>query len=190
MNGRSTPSQTVGPYFSIGFAWLERRDLTAGAAGGVCVNIRGRILDGEGQPVPDAVLEIWQADGDGRYAHPEDAAECSSGAKTFFGFGRVSVNERGEFDFKTVKPGRVPGPDGKLQAPHLEVSVFMRGLLRRLITRLYFPGEPANETDTVLGLVPDDRRSTLVARANPAEPETHEWDVHLQGDQETVFFDY
>jgi protocatechuate 3,4-dioxygenase, alpha subunit len=189
MNGRSTPSQTVGPYFSIGFSWLERRDLTEGATSGTRLTLHGRVLDGEGQPVPDAVIEIWQADADGRYSHPEDA-ESLLASKTFFGFGRISVNDQGEYRFTTVKPGSVPGPGEKKQAPHLEVSVFMRGLLKRLVTRVYFPGEPANETDAVLGLVPAQRRDTLVARLRPAEPETLVWDVHLQGDEETVFFDY
>ncbi len=189
MDGRSTPSQTVGPYFSIGFAWMERSDLTEGTTGCPRLNIRGRILDGDGQPVPDAVIEIWQADARGRYALPEDAA-ANGGAREFWGFGRVSVDEKGEFRFTTVKPGAVRGPDGTQQAPHLEVSVFMRGLLRRLITRMYFPEEPRNETDPVLGLVPAGRRCTLVAQSVPAEPETLDWDVHLQGDQETVFFEY
>jgi protocatechuate 3,4-dioxygenase, alpha subunit len=189
MDGRSTPSQTVGPYFSIGFSWLERSDLTEGARSEARVTIRGRVLDGGGQPVPDAVLEIWQADDKGRYAVSE-AAEDFVAAKDFFGFGRVSTNEQGEFCLKTIKPGGVLGPGGTPQAPHLQVSVFMRGLLRRLITRIYFPGEPANETDAVLGLVPVKRRHTLIAHSNTVEASSLVWDVHLQGDQETVFFAY
>ena len=147
------------------------------------------MLDGKGQPVPDAVLEIWQADANGRYAHPEDTGDLAV-TKNFFGFGRVYVNDQGEFRFTTIKPGRVPGPDGKSQAPHLEVSLFMRGLLRRLVTRIYFPAEPTNEADAVLGLVPAHRRHTLVAQPTATEPGTVVWDVHLQGEQETVFFDY
>jgi protocatechuate 3,4-dioxygenase alpha subunit len=189
MSGRSTPSQTVGPFFSIGFAWLERRDLAEGAKDGMRFTVRGRVLDGDDLPVPDAMLEIWQADAHGRYAHPEDA-DNPLAANTFFGFGRVSVNDQGEFRFATIKPGSVRGPDGKQQAPHLLISVFMRGLLRRLVTRIYFPGEPANGTDAVLSLVPAPRRETLIAQRSSAEPETLLWDVHLQGDQETVFFDY
>jgi protocatechuate 3,4-dioxygenase alpha subunit len=188
MNGRSTPAQTVGPYFSIGFSWLERNDLTQGATGGTRVTIRGRVLDGEGRPVPDAVLEIWQADSDGRYAYPKNEGE-SLAAKAFFGFGRISTNDQGEFHFTTIKPGNVPGPEGTLQAPHLEVSVFMRGLLRRLVTRIYFPAEPSNDADAVLVLVPAPRRHTLVAQPSVNESDTLVWDVHLQGDQETVFFD-
>jgi protocatechuate 3,4-dioxygenase, alpha subunit len=189
MNGRTTPSQTVGPFFSIGFSWLERSDLTDGATGGTSISISGRVLDGEGQPVPDAVLEIWQADAEGRYAHPEDAAELLA-ANRFIGFGRITVNDEGQFRFTTIKPGRAIGPDGRPQAPHLEVSVFMRGLLRRLVTRIYFPGEATNETDAVLSRVPSHRRSTLIAVPSSDAPDTLIWDVHLQGNQETVFFDY
>lgn len=188
MNVRSTPSQTVGPFFGIGFSWLEREDLTAGAKSGERVTIRGQILDGEGQPIPDAVLEIWQADAEGRYAHPEDLADVIS-SEEFFGFGRVSVNGQGEFCFTTIRPGSVPGPDGRPQAPHLEVSVFMRGLLRRLVTRIYFAGEPSNDTDPVLGIVPAIRRQTLMAHPSAEEEKSFVWDVHLQGTQETVFFD-
>ncbi len=188
MSGRSTPSQTVGPFFSIGFTWLERADLTEGASGGAQVSIRGRVLDGEEKPVPDAVLEIWQADADGRYAHDKDATEGVA-AGNFFGFGRVPVNDRGEFFFTTIKPGGVRGRDRTTHAPHLLVSVFMRGLLKRLVTRIYFPGDPANDTDDVLSLVPAARRGTLIARSDSESGKTLVWDVHLQGDDETVFFD-
>jgi protocatechuate 3,4-dioxygenase, alpha subunit len=202
MSGPTTPWQTVGPFFSIGFAWLERTDLTGPSNGGSRVTIRGRIIDGAGEPVPDALLEIWQADSEGRYAHPEDAVDRMT-ANHFFGFGRVIVNYDGEFQFTTIKPGCVPGPNGKFQAPHLVVSIFMRGLLRRLITRIYFPGEVANESDVVLESVPASRRQTMIARVdsasglaaargeqrNPANTETLVWDVHLQGENETVFFD-
>jgi protocatechuate 3,4-dioxygenase, alpha subunit len=202
MSGRTTPSQTVGPYFGIGFAWLERRDLTGPLNGGTRITIRGRVIDGDGEPVPDSVLEIWQADGQGRYAHPEDAPDRMT-ANHFFGFGRVPVNHNGEFQFTTVKPGCVPGANGMPQAPHLVVSVFMRGLLRRLITRIYFYGEATNESDPVLTSVPASRRHTLMARVDDApglgekqrdqtrlaDTETLVWDVHLQGDNETVFFD-
>ncbi|MGB7727158.1 MAG: protocatechuate 3,4-dioxygenase subunit alpha [Candidatus Acidiferrum sp.] len=188
MSGRSTPSQTVGPFFSIGFAWLERADLTEGASGEAKVTICGRVLDGDEKPVPDALLEIWQADADGRYADEEDARERMAAGK-FFGFGRVPVNDRGEFFFTTIKPGSVEGRDGTRQAPHLVVSVFMRGLLKRLITRIYFPGDPANDTDDVLSLVPAARRGTLIVHAGSEPGKTLVWDVHLQGDNETVFFD-
>ena len=188
MNGRTTPSQTVGPFFSIGFAWLERADLTTGASADKCVTICGRVMDGTAQPVPDALLEIWQADGTGRYALREETGARPEG-HSFFGFGRVAVNEAGEFRLRTLRPGAGIGPDGAVCAPHLAISIFMRGLLKRLVTRMYFPGDPANETDAVLSRVPARRRHTLVARlAETGEPGLV-WDVHLQGDQETVFFD-
>lgn len=188
MNHGTTPSQTVGPYFSIGLQWLNHTDLTSGAETDARVTIHGHVLDGEGQPVPDAFLEIWQADAGGTYAHPEDGRPIVAGQK-FFGFGRVPTNDQGEFSFTTIKPGSVPGPDGKPQAPHLQISVFMRGLLQQLVTRLYFPGEAANSTDLVLGLVPPERRGTLIARQRDSKETLLEWNVRLQGDQETVFFE-
>jgi len=188
MGGETTPSQTVGPYFSIGLGWLNRGDLTRGASSETRVTIRGRILDGEGQPVPDACLEIWQADALGRYAGPQDSQETSP-AQGFFGFGRIPTNDRGEFSFTTIKPGSVSGPNGRPQAPHLEISIFMRGLLRRLVTRLYFPNDPANTEDHVLNLVPAGRRATLIARPVADDMQTLEWDIRLQGEQETVFFE-
>jgi protocatechuate 3,4-dioxygenase, alpha subunit len=188
MRGRSTPSQTVGPFFSIGFSWLERTDLTAGAAAGKRTTITGRITDGDGNPVPDAVLEIWQADGNGQHSHPAEASDLITKDR-FFGFGRVPVDDEGRFRFITLKPGSSRAPDGTVQAPHLVISVLMRGLLRRLVTRIYFPGELANESDPVLKLVPAPRRHTLIAKPERASGETLVWDVHLQGDDETVFFD-
>jgi len=188
MGEETTPSQTVGPYFSIGLGWLNRGDLARGASGGERVTIRGRILDGEGQPVPDACLEIWQADADGKYAGPENSQE-NSPAQRFSGFGRIPTNDRGEFSFTTIKPGSVTGPDGRPQAPHLEISIFMRGLLRRLVTRLYFSNGPANAEDHVLNLVPAGRRATLIARPLAEDPHTLEWDIRLQGEHETVFFE-
>ncbi len=188
MSGETTPSQTVGPYFSIGLAWLNRCDLARGAPGAERVTIRGRVLDGEGQPVPDACLEIWQADAHGIYPQPDNPQE-NSHARGFSGFGRIPTNDRGEFSFTTIKPGSVPGPDGRPQAPHLEISVFMRGLLRRLVTRLYFPNDPGNPEDHVLNLVPAGRRPTLIARPFAEDPHILEWDIRLQGEQETVFFE-
>lgn len=188
MSGRVTPSQTVGPFFSIGFSWMEHRDLTGGAKDGVRVRIRGRVFDGDGQPVPDALLEIWQADAQGKYGRSEENAPGTAAIP--IGFGRVSTDGDGHFQFTTVKPDRVGSPQNQEQAPHLEISLFMRGLLRRLVTRLYFPDDPANAADPVLALVPAERREALIARPCPGEAETLVWDVHLQGQQETVFFDY
>jgi protocatechuate 3,4-dioxygenase alpha subunit len=178
----ATPSQTVGPFFRIGLDALKGASTlaTPGPLG-----IGGRVLDGRGAPVPDAMIEIWQADEAGRYAHPESPRRPEAG---FRGFCRIPTAADGAFRFTTVKPGRVAGPGGALQAPHVVVLVFMRGLLKHLMTRIYFPDETrANEADPVLKLVPAERRSTLIAR--PAASGL-EWDVVLQGERETVFFDF
>ena len=187
MPGHSTPSQTVGPFFSIGLEQLNRANLAEGSAGERVV-IRGRVLDGDGQGVPDAVLEIWQADPDGRYHHPEHK-DPRNNAASFFGFGRIPTDAQGQFSFATIKPGPVYGPDGKPQAPHLQISIFMRGLLRQIVTRLYFPEEPLNASDPVLQVVPESRRDTLIARQTRSKENTLEWNVCLQGANETVFFD-
>jgi protocatechuate 3,4-dioxygenase, alpha subunit len=184
----TTPSQTVGPFFSMGLAWMNRSDLTDGPNSSERFTIHGRVLDAENQPVPDALLEIWQANANGHYPCPEDM-QSSHPASKFFGFGRVQTNDLGEFSFTTLKPGSTLDLQGKPQAPHLAVSVFMRGLLQRLVTRIYFPGEPANTADVVLGLVPPARRGTLIARQEETDKTSLTWDVRLQGDQETVFFD-
>jgi protocatechuate 3,4-dioxygenase alpha subunit len=183
----ATPSQTVGPFFSIGLDPMRVENLAAAGLAGERVTIAGRVLDGDGIPVPDALLEIWQANAHGRYAHPEDPQNAKL-ENDFSGYGRAPTNDAGEFRFTTVKPGPVPGPEGSLQAPHLAVSVFMRGLLKRLVTRIYFPDEPANSRDFVLSLVPESRRPTLVARRTGA-PNELLWNVILQGATETVFFD-
>jgi protocatechuate 3,4-dioxygenase alpha subunit len=151
------------------------------------VTIQGRLLDGNRVGVNDGMVEIWQANAHGKYAHPEDRQKKPL-QRGFKGFGRIPTDARGAFRFSTIKPGRVPGPGGKLQAPHLVVSVFMRGLLKHLATRIYFPDEVANAEDTVLKLVPAPRRSTLIAR--PKSRSVLEWNIVLQGRGETVFFDY
>lgn len=183
-----TTSQTVGPFFRIGFSWLYREQIADPEAPGERVEISGRILDGDGAPVPDGILEIWQANAQGKYAHSEDPQEKESEAK-FGGYGRVPTDGDGRFHFSTIKPGRVPGPNGTLQAPHLEISVFTRGLLRRLITRMYFPDETSNGEDFALSLLEPTRRDTLLARKVGGRTGQLQWDVKLQGDGETVFFD-
>jgi len=183
----TTPSQTVGPFFSLGLEQLIVDTIAPENVPGERVTIRGRVLDGDGKPVPDALIEIWQADAAGRYAHPEDTLSKAAQNK-FLGYGRVPTNENGEFRFVTVKPGRVPGPHGKLQAPHLAISIFMRGLLKRLVTRIYFPGEASNVEDFVLNLVEPARRETLIGRMS-RDGKQLEWNVILQGEGETVFFD-
>lgn len=186
MNLLATASQTIGPFFHIGLEKLSIADLAKSAAGGEKVSIQGRVLDGDGKPVNDALIEIWQANAQGKYAHPDDAQDKALDA-SFKGFGRVATGDNGEFRFVTIKPGRVPGPGGALQAPHLVVAVFMRGLLKHLVTRMYFPGAAGNDEDAVLALVPKERRATLVAK--PAGDGAFEWNVILQGRDETVFFD-
>ena len=188
MSLQATTSQTVGPYFKIGLHWLNRENLIGEGVSGERVTIQGRVFDGEGVPVPDAILEIWQANAHGKYDHPEDTQDKPL-EPGFKGYGRVPVSAEGLFHFATIKPGPVPGPDGNEQAPHLVVSVFMRGLERRLVTRIYFPDEPRNAADFILNLVEPARRSTLIAKKTAGGPGALEWNVVLQGPDETVFFD-
>jgi protocatechuate 3,4-dioxygenase alpha subunit len=184
----ATTSQTVGPFFTIGLTRMNRSELAGPGVSGERVTVEGRVVDGDGVPIPDAVIEIWQANSFGKYAHPEDLQDkpLESG---FLGYGRVPTDDGGRFSFTTIKPGAVPGPDGKMQAPHLAVSVFMRGLLKRLVTRIYFPDEAGNADDFVLNLVEASRRGTLIARAVLGKAGVLEWNVVMQGESETVFFD-
>jgi protocatechuate 3,4-dioxygenase alpha subunit len=190
MTLRATTSQTVGPFFSIGMERLNCAELAGPGVAGERVTIEGRVLDADGVGVPDAIIELWQANSHGKYAHSEDMQHKPVEAG-FQGFGRIPTDEDGKFRFTTIKPGAVPGPrlDGKLQAPHIAVSVFMRGLLRRLVTRIYFPDEAANAGDFVLGLVGAGRRGTLIARRVVGVEGLLRWDVIMQGPAETVFFD-
>jgi len=182
-----TPAQTVGPFFSIGLSALCREQIRCGTGDGKRVVIRGRILDGDGQPVPDAVLELWQASeaARGNCTEEPDARR----EKIPAGFGRIATNERGEFQFSTIKPAPRRDENGPMHAPHLAVVLLMRGLLRHLLTRVYFPGEAANNDDAVLRLVPPERRETLLAR--PVDGNACEliWNIYLQGERETVFFE-
>ena len=188
MSLQATTSQTVGPFFKIGLQWLNQTKLAGEHVSGERVTVRGRVLDGDAVPVPDAILEIWQANAHGKYAHPEDTQDKPQ-ERDFLGYGRVPVNSEGIFCFSTVKPGPVPGPDGKEQAPHLGITLFMRGLLRHLWTRMYFPNDARNANDPILNLVPPARRSTLIAKSIAGEPGALEWNLVLQGTGETVFFD-
>ena len=185
----ATPWQTVGPYLSIGLTWLNTDDVAGEGVEGQRIAIEGLLVDGDGAPVPDGVIETWQANAHGRYPHPGDTRAPPLEAD-FNGFGRVPTDEQGNFRLRTIKPGRVPGADGRLQAPHLLVSVFARGILRRLSTRIYFADEPSNADDAVLAQVPAARRSTLIARK---ERTTYRFNVVIQGEAlgqgETVFFD-
>lgn len=186
MSFQSTPWQTVGPYYRIGLEPLYRTEIAPAAAKGERVEVSGTVFDGNDVPVSDAVLEIWQADADGIYAHREDPRHGEHDP-AFDGWGRVPTDEHGRFAFATVRPGRVAGRKGA-QAPHLVVLVFMRGLLKAVPTRLYFSDEAANADDGILSLVPAERRATLVARQ--VSPGRYQWDVHMQGERETVFFSY
>jgi protocatechuate 3,4-dioxygenase, alpha subunit len=180
-------SQTVGPYLHIGLTWLNTAKIAGPGVKGERFSLQGRLVDGDGAGVSDGLIEIWQANAEGKFAHPEDRQKKTL-EKGFRGFGRIPTDAKGAFKFTTIKPGRVPGPDGKLQAPHLSVTVFMRGLLKQLSTRIYFPGDPANAQDPLLKLVPAARRATLIARRKAKG--VLEWNIVLQGKDETAFFDF
>src|SRR5437762_8690303 len=162
-----TPSQTVGPFFSLGIDRPEWNDLTAGNPQGERIVIEGRVLDGDGAPVPDAVVEIWQANAAGRYAHPDDQQPDKPLDPNFRGFGRVATDAEGRFRITTIKPGLVPGRGNTLQAPHINVVLFSRGLLIHLHTRIYFESEPANTADPLLSSIEDPavRGALLAPRA-------------------------
>lgn len=184
-----TPSQTVGPFFAIGLEHLCRRDVPEVASGAETVEVTGRILDGEGVPVPDAFLEIWQANASGRYGSEGDLFDLPAGLgegwAVFPGFARVATEADGGFRFTIVQPGGVAYDQDRVQAPHLLILVFMRGLLRHLVTRMYFP-DAATASDPVLALVPEARRGTLIA--TEASAGRLIWDIRLRGAGETVFF--
>jgi protocatechuate 3,4-dioxygenase alpha subunit len=176
-----TPSQTVGPFFQLGLEPLAVSDLTRGASGEP-ITIQGAIFDGNGAPVPDAIIETWQADGSGAYSGSTEPG-------SFRGFGRVATDDAGRYQLRTVMPGAVPGPGGAAQAPHLVIAIFMRGLLRHLVTRVYFEHEADNAADPILNLVAETRRQTLIAAERPGAAGVYTWNVRLQGQDETVFFD-
>ncbi len=181
----TTPSSTVGPYWAIGLTWEDGPFVVAPDAPGA-VWLRGQVFDGAGEPLSVGLLETWQADPDGRFDHPDDP-RGPVGYPGFRGFGRSSMADNdGEFAVCTLKPGRVPDGAGGLQAPHVDVSLFSQGLLDRLVTRMYFPDEAeANAEDPVLLSLPEERRPTLVAARSG---DGYRFDIHLQGDHETVFF--
>jgi protocatechuate 3,4-dioxygenase alpha subunit len=205
-----TPWQTVGPFFHYGLPWKGGADLVGqsdlgarpelfpaehyllnvsaprGPIAGKVIEILGKVTDGDGKPVPDAMVEIWQANAAGRYASPRDPRTDLPLDRDFIGFGRSSTAEDGIYRFRTLRPGCVPGPGNTLQAPHIAVGVFGRGLVKRLVTRLYFADAPENADDPILALVPPDRRDTLIARPSG---DVWRFDIVLQGNGETVFFD-
>ena len=191
-----TPSQTVGPFFKYGltpdgkYDWNDAftNNLVTPDTSGERICVVGRVFDGDSAPVPDCMLEIWQADAQGRFSDPQDSRALPN--SSFKGFGRCGTDPNGDYAFDTIKPGSVPDPDGKPQAPHLLLAIFARGMLLHNYTRIYFDGETGNPADPVMALVPADRRSTLIAtRENSSGNAVYRFDIRLQGDDETVFFD-
>ena len=187
-----TPSQTVGPYLAIGLPWPDGSFVVPEGTPDA-ITITGRVLDGAGDPVPDALVETWQADPASRFAHPDDPRGAAGSAIAGFrGFGRCPTAQDGRYRIITVRPGPLPCPSGGTEAPHLDVSVFARGLLDRVVTRIYFPDEAeANAADPVLSAIAEShRRQTLVASEVPGgAPGQFRFDVRLRGERETVFFD-
>jgi protocatechuate 3,4-dioxygenase alpha subunit len=190
---RQTPSQTVGPYFAYGLSpeqygyqqnlsSIAGSQMAEGDIEGERIRVEGRVFDGKGDPISDALIEVWQADSLGRYAHPADPRGSNN---TFKGFGRcgTGTDPQNRFWFDTIKPGQVETG----QAPHLNVIVSMRGMLLHAFTRIYFSDETANATDKVLAAVPAERRDTLIATHLGGK--VYRFDIHMQGDKETVFFD-
>ena len=184
-----TPSQTVGPFFAFGLNHEGHEILVNDATLGERIRIDGRVIDGAGVAVPDALIEIWQANAAGRYDHPDDARSDKPLDPEFHGYGRCGTDKDGRFHFLTVKPGAVPGLGNTLQAPHINIAVYARGLLKHLWTRLYFEGERLNADDPVLALVGPERRKTLIAKRSNGKQPGYAFDVVLQGKDETVFFD-
>ena len=187
---RQTPSQTVGPFFGVGLTRASQsqsvmvNELTEGER----IRIEGTVFDGAGAPIEDALVEVWQANAHGRYRHDLDAGPAPLDPN-FFGFGRCPTDATGAFHFETVKPGAIHGGDGRPHAPHLNVVVFARGMLVHAYTRMYFDGD-ALDADPTLALVDRERRGTLVGvRTGQGERAVYRWDIYLQGDRETVFFD-
>jgi protocatechuate 3,4-dioxygenase alpha subunit len=188
VTGGLTPSQTVGPFLAIGLPWPDGPEVVDPDAEGA-ITISGRVLDGAGEPVPDALVETWQAAPDGSFAHPDDPR--GGGDPGFRGFGRSATDADGRYFIVTLRPGALPAPAGGTEAPHLDVSVFARGLLDRVVTRIYFADETTvSADDPVLASVDADRRGTLIAMPEcGGEPGRFRFDIRLQDPRETVFFE-
>ncbi len=182
---KQTASQTVGPYLRIGLIYGEpQNDLVQEQTTGERIKIAGVVRDGNGQPITDALVEIWQPDANSIYNHPTDPKHELADPH-FRGFGRAETRNEGTFEFRTIKPG---GRDG--QAPYINANVFARGMLIHALTRIYFEDEPANANDPVLNAVDSSRRHTLIAVPEQStELPTYRFDIHVQGDEETVFFE-
>jgi protocatechuate 3,4-dioxygenase alpha subunit len=182
-------SQTVGPFFNFGLTTNHALGIMApDGAEGEHISLIFRVVDGDGPTPGDSMIELWQADSQGRYQHPVDPRSAAAD-KNFSGFGRLETDVNGVCVFETVKPGQVPCAGGSAQAPHINVTLFARGLGKPLRTRIYFAGEVANANDSILALVPAGRRETLLAKQVPGQPGAWAVEIHLQGEAETVFFD-
>jgi protocatechuate 3,4-dioxygenase alpha subunit len=180
---KQSASQTVGPYFRIGLIYGKQNELVNEQTNGERILIIGVVLDGENEPITDAMIEIWQADANGIYAHPNDPLH-EQADPYFRGFGRAENRRSGKFEFKTIKPGSRDGG-----TPYINVSVFARGMLLHAMTRIYFSDESTNAHDSVLSSVAAERRETLIAkRDDSGDLPIYHFDIHLQGDNETVFF--
>jgi len=186
-----TPWQTVGPFFHYALPWEGGNTLVGSNVSGEKIVLIGQVVDSDGAPIPDAMVEIWQADAGGYYHHPDDPRQAEIKDRDFIGFGRCPTDEEGFYRFETVRPGPVPGLGNSVQAPHIAIGLFGRGLLRRLVTRAYFPDSPLNEADPVLGLIAPERVTTVIASAEaPVDGiPVFRLDLRFQGDRETVFFD-
>jgi protocatechuate 3,4-dioxygenase alpha subunit len=193
-----TPSQTVGPYFAYGLLphiyarrSIATHQIAKPETPGEHIRIAGRVLDGNGAPIEDAMLEVWQADSEGRYASSADPNSAMRSDSAFRGFGRTGTTSKGEFVFETIKPGRLRGTGNALQAPHLNLIVFSRGLLTHVYTRIYFDDEQeANSEDEILNLVEKERRPTLIAkREKDGVGAVYRFDIFMQGENETVFLE-
>jgi protocatechuate 3,4-dioxygenase alpha subunit len=184
-----TPSQTVGPFFHLGLARPEWDDLTRNNPVGERITIEGQVLDGDGLPVPDAMIELWQANAAGRYNHPDDQQTDKPLDPNFRGYGRVATDADGRFRITTIKPGPVPGRGNTLQAPHINLAVFARGLLKHLYTRLYFAEDAANANDPLLTSIEDETARRTLFATRMAGDAAYQFDIVLQGENETVFLD-
>jgi protocatechuate 3,4-dioxygenase, alpha subunit len=183
------PSQTVGPFFHLGCTDIHSvGSLVTDQTKGDRIRLKICVLDGDGAAVPDAMIEIWQADAKGSYSHPDDPQHASADP-AFKGFGRLPTNETGCCTFETIKPGQVAANEGGRQASHLNISVFARGILKRLATRAYFSGDPGLNNDSVMALVPKDRQNTLLSQSSTERPDEWYFEIRLCGKNETVFFD-
>ena len=211
-----TPWQTTGPFFHFGIAWKGGADLTGdsqlGARPDLCapghdvlvehrssnrhlalgqrIELAGQVFDNTGAPATDTLIEIWQANASGRYAHAEDRRSDVPVDPNFIGFGRCASDKDGRFRFRTIRPGRVPGPGNSLQAPHIALGMVGPGILKRLATRVYFSDAAENAEDPILALIPEERRATLIASPEREGSNIYRFDIHLGGPNETVFFYY